>query len=121
MLRRALYARGLRYRVHVKKLPGTPDIAFLGRKTVLFVHGCFWHRHPGCRFATNPSTRPTFWQEKFMANIARDRDNQHSLKEMGWRVGVVWECAIGKSPSAELVKEIEDFIREDRAREFEWP
>lgn len=93
MLRKALHARGLRYRLHDKNLPGRPDLVFPRYNAVVFVHGCFWHRHSGCRFATSPSTRADFWNNKFRQNVFRDQCNQSALKSQGWRVGIVWECA----------------------------
>ena len=94
VLRRALHARGLRYRIHVRKLPGTPDMAFHRFRAVCFVHGCFWHRHSGCPRATDPATRSEFGQEKFRANTERDRNMREKLLESGWRIAVVWECAL---------------------------
>lgn len=93
-LRQALHSRGLRYRLHAKGLPGKPDLLFPKFKAAVFVHGCFWHRHPGCRYATVPSTRALFWKGKFNANIERDRKVSTSLLDQGWRVAVVWECAL---------------------------
>lgn len=95
-LRRALHARGLRYRLHDRKLPGTPDLVFRRFRAVCFVHGCFWHRHVGCRYTTTPATRQGFWQAKFQDNVSRDRRNRHHLLESGWRVAIVWECALRK-------------------------
>lgn len=91
-VRRALHARGLRFRLHRRDLPGRPDIVLPGRRLVVFVHGCFWHRHEGCRGATTPSTRPEFWQAKFDANVARDAMVVAALVGAGWRVETVWEC-----------------------------
>ena len=91
-LRQVLYRQGLRYRLHDKKLPGSPDLVFPRFRTVVFVHGCFWHAHNGCKYATKPSTRRKFWKEKFEANRKRDRRNYETLKKSGWRVLVVWEC-----------------------------
>jgi DNA mismatch endonuclease (patch repair protein) len=93
-LRRALHARGFRYRLHGADLPGRPDLVFPRHRAVVFVHGCFWHRHPGCRYATMPATREAFWSAKFDANVARGRAVQAALAASGWRVGVVWECAL---------------------------
>lgn len=93
-LRKALHARGLRYRLHVRTLPGTPDIVFPRFRAVCFVHGCFWHRHFECRYATTPATRQKFWEAKFRANVQRDKRNQADLLESAWRVAVVWECAL---------------------------
>jgi DNA mismatch endonuclease (patch repair protein) len=94
-LRSALHRLGLRYRIHSRELPGKPDIVFPKWKAVCFVHGCFWHRHPGCNLAATPSTRPTFWETKFSANVSRDVRNKDALKEAGWRVAIVWECSLG--------------------------
>ncbi len=93
-LRRALHARGFRFRLHVRDLPGRPDLVFPKFRAVVFVHGCFWHRHPGCPRATTPATRVEFWLEKFRANVSRDRRNSERLKESGWRVHTVWECEL---------------------------
>ena len=91
-VRRAVHALGLRFRLHRKDLPGTPDLVLPRWKTVLFVHGCFWHRHPGCRKAGAPKTRAAFWQAKFDRNVARDERTAAALRQAGWRVETVWEC-----------------------------
>lgn len=101
-LRRALHRLGLRYRLHDQKLPGTPDVVFPRFKSAVFVHGCFWHVHKGCKFATEPSSRKDFWREKFKANQKRDKKNYDALLASGWRVLVVWECAINTRKSFEL-------------------
>ena len=108
MARAALRRAGsIGYRLHYKKVPGRPDIAFVGRRVAVFVHGCFWHRHKGCRYATVPATRPEFWRAKFDANVARDRTVRTTLLDGGWRVATVWECALRKpdqvAASAELL------------------
>lgn len=95
LVRRYLHVAGLRFRVNVRSLPGTPDIVLARYHTVVFVHGCFWHRHTGCRFATTPSTRAEFWQTKFAANIARDRVSTARLRAARWHVLTVWECQAG--------------------------
>jgi DNA mismatch endonuclease (patch repair protein) len=97
VLRKALHARGLRYRLHVRGLPGRPDLVFPRRRAVVFVHGCFWHRHEGCPYATMPRTRPDFWASKFAGNVSRDQKQISLLLASGWRVAVVWECAVRKS------------------------
>jgi DNA mismatch endonuclease (patch repair protein) len=99
-LRRSLHALGFRYRLHAKGLPGRPDLVLAKHRAAVLVHGCFWHRHPGCRFATTPSTRPDFWATKFQANIERDEAVRYALLKAGWRVGTVWECAL-RSESAQ--------------------
>jgi DNA mismatch endonuclease (patch repair protein) len=115
-LRKALFARGFRYRLNVRKLPGSPDIVLPKYKAAIFVHGCFWHRHEGCKYATTPKSRVEFWKEKFEANVARDRRNVEKLLEMGWRVAVVWECALkGKDGVRdEYVQEIVRWIVGER-------
>ncbi|MFH6597386.1 very short patch repair endonuclease [Ectopseudomonas khazarica] len=92
IVRRGLHALGLRFRLHGKNLPGTPDIVLAKHKTVVFVHGCFWHRHASCRYATTPKTRQEYWAPKFAANVERDARKAAELEAMGWRVLVVWEC-----------------------------
>ena len=90
-VRRALHAKGYRFRIHFHALPGCPDLVFTRRHAVIFVHGCFWHRH-GCKKTYDPKSRQEFWQEKFAGNVSRDKRNQHLLARDGWRVLVVWEC-----------------------------
>ena len=94
-VRKALYARGYRYRLHVRGLPGRPDLVFRKRRTVVFVHGCFWHRH-GCKKTTHPKSRQDYWEAKFANNVARDKRNLAQLIDDGWRVFVVWECETEK-------------------------
>lgn len=93
-LRSLLHRQGFRYRVHGAALPGRPDVVLPRHRVAIFVHGCFWHRHLGCRFAYLPSSNKAFWQEKFAANLKRDQLAQRRLLDQGWRVLVVWECAI---------------------------
>lgn len=95
-LRSALHASGLRYRLHARDVPGRPDLLFPRFGAVVFVHGCFWHRHQGCRYATTPASRPEFWQAKFAANVTRDRKVREALAKGGWRVATVWECTLRK-------------------------
>jgi DNA mismatch endonuclease (patch repair protein) len=92
LVRSLLHRLGLRFRLHQKTLPGSPDIVLAKYKTVIFVHGCFWHRHLGCRYASTPKTRQDFWLEKFDANVKRDAKKEAQLRELGWLVLVVWEC-----------------------------
>ncbi len=91
-VRRALTALRVRYRLQAKDLPGRPDIVNRKRKLAIFVHGCFWHRHPGCRLTSTPKTRTEFWEAKFARNVERDRKAIENLKADGWQVVVVWEC-----------------------------
>ena len=91
-VRKAVHRLGLRFRLHRNDLAGTPDLVFPKTKTAVFVHGCFWHRHPGCRRASTPETRAESWLDKFERNIARDRRAAEALASQGWRVLVVWEC-----------------------------
>lgn len=91
-LRRALHRLGLRYVLHKKGLPGKPDLVFPKHRTVVFVHGCFWHRHKGCKVASTPKSNTQFWTDKFDRNVARDARVQDELQAQGWRVFVVWEC-----------------------------
>jgi DNA mismatch endonuclease (patch repair protein) len=95
-IRRILHSMGMRFRLHRKDLPGSPDIVLPRHRTVVFVHGCFWHRHEGCRYTTTPKTRQEFWLAKFESNVFRDRRNQANLEQLGWRVLVVWECELRK-------------------------
>lgn len=98
MIRIALHKKGLRYRLHVKELPGSPDIVFPQYRAVLFVHGCFWHRH-GCKATTAPKTNVEYWTRKFEQNVKRDADNVIALQNLGWRVAILWECAIKDNKS----------------------
>lgn len=104
-LRRALHARGFRFRLHSGKVHGRPDLVLPKYRAVVFVHGCFWHRHEGCRYATIPATRPEFWRAKFDANTARDSAIRTRLLEDGWRVATVWECALRKLEQVEATTE----------------
>jgi len=94
IVRRYLHAAGLRFRIHMRTLPGTPDLVFPRHRAVILVHGCFWHRHIGCRFATFPGTRTEFWRTKFDRNAERDRHNEAALRSAGWTVITAWECEV---------------------------
>ncbi len=96
IVRKYLFSKGLRFRVQVRKLPGNPDIVLPKYKTVIFVNGCFWHGHVGCRYYRLPKSNVEFWKEKIERNIARDLRNEEELKALGWRVIRVWECDIKK-------------------------
>lgn len=103
-VRRLLHAQGYRYTLHSSKLPGKPDIMFSRRKTVIFVHGCFWHQHPQCKSATRPSSNTAYWQKKLARNIDRDAAAVSALEAAGWRVIVVWECML-KTKNMEALRE----------------
>lgn len=104
-VRSMLHRLGYRFRLHRADLPGRPDIVLPRYKTVIFVNGCFWHRHEGCRFAYTPKTRIDFWQKKFSENVLRDQRAQASLVASGWKVIVVWECEL--RDQADLSKRLE--------------
>lgn len=108
-LRSYLFCAGFRFRIHQKNLPGKPDIVLAKYKTVILVHGCFWHYHKDCREGRIPSTNSKFWSEKLSKNVERDAKNQGLLKELGWNIIVVWECDIERrieETGAELIKNI---------------
>lgn len=96
IVRRCLHRMGYRFRLHVKSLPGCPDVVLTKHRTVIFIHGCFWHRHLGCKNCTTPTHRRDFWVQKLEANAMRDRVHARALKTLGWRVVVIWECQTEK-------------------------
>ncbi|TXI89385.1 MAG: DNA mismatch endonuclease Vsr [Cupriavidus sp.] len=104
-VRSALHRAGLRFRLHAS-LPGKPDLVLPKYRTVVFVHGCFWHRHEGCRFATTPASNTGFWRGKFAANVARDAKVRQQLEDQGWRVLVIWSCQLSERELGELAAEI---------------
>ncbi len=108
-LRKVLHDMGFRYRLHDKKLPGSPDLVFPKYKAVIFVHGCFWHRH-GCKQTTTPATRKDFWKAKFKTNTKRDKKNIQELQNAGWRVMVVWECELKNSDKNNLYETVQRFL-----------
>ena len=93
-VRKLLHSMGYRFRLHRKDLPGSPDIVLPKYKTVIFVHGCFWHRHENCKYASTPKTRKEFWNKKFNDNILRDKKNLEILSSLGWKIIIIWECEI---------------------------
>lgn len=101
-VRKYLFHEGFRYRKNDKRLPGKPDVVLPKYRTVIFVHGCFWHRHEGCKRASMPATRVEFWQAKFNKNVENDRKNKSLLSELGWHVIVIWECEIKKNFEATM-------------------
>jgi DNA mismatch endonuclease, patch repair protein len=110
-LRQALFALGLRYRLHAKRLPGTPDLVFPRKRIAIFVHGCFWHFHTSCKGGHIPKTNKKFWKDKLERNIARDARAQRALIELGWDVMVVWECELGPSSIEQICTRIADQVR----------
>jgi DNA mismatch endonuclease (patch repair protein) len=106
VVRKYLHSHGLRYRIAPKNPPGKPDIVLPKYRAVVFVHGCFWHRHEGCRYTTTPATNPDFWQKKFHANIARDEFISDLLAKAGWRVFVIWECEVTEKKLHRLLKQV---------------
>jgi len=113
-IRSALHAAGFRYRIHVAGLPGKPDIVFPKYKAVIFVHGCFWHRHAGCWWSSTPSSNVAFWTKKLAQNMARDNRSTMDLKKMGWRVAIVWECTLRVQAQSEAVTAIGQWLTSNR-------
>ena len=105
LVRSMLHRAGYRFRKNVKTLPGKPDIVLPKYKTVIFVHGCFWHRHKNCKDATTPKTNKAFWNKKFERNVANDKKHARELKKLGWRVITVWECQV--NTGKKLLSQIE--------------
>lgn len=105
-VRRYLHNRGLRYRLHRRDLPGCPDLVFSSRRVAVFLHGCFWHRHPGCRKTTMPASRVKFWRNKFEATVERDAKVQENLRLGGWTVLVIWECEVTPKGLDRLLQQI---------------
>ncbi|WP_456269913.1 DNA mismatch endonuclease Vsr [Kushneria sp. AK178] len=99
LVRRYLHACGYRFRLHRRDLPGTPDLTLPRHRCVIFVHGCFWHRHEHCFYATSPATRKSFWQEKLAGNVMRDRRQLQQLNDLGWHAVIVWECGLRHIPA----------------------
>lgn len=115
LLRKALHARGFRFRLHDRRMPGTPDMVFPRRGAVLFIHGCFWHGH-SCSLFKWPGTREEFWRQKIGRNQANDQRAELACEEMRWRVGTVWECALRgryRRPFDDVVNTISDWLESD--------
>lgn len=110
IVRKAAHRLGLRFRLHESGLPGRPDLVFRKWKTVVFVNGCFWHQHPGCRRAAEPKSNRIFWRKKFKANTSRDTENYARLKALGWRVIILWQCEVRtlEQAAAALKSEFQD-------------
>lgn len=97
LVRKAIHARGLRFRLHPKDIPGSPDLVLPKHRLIIFVHGCFWHQHAGCRLAHQPRSRRDFWSKKLHGNVMRDGRIEREVSELGWRVEVIWECETQRS------------------------
>ena len=104
LVRKFLFARGLRFRINVKRLPGTPDIVLKKYRTCIFVNGCFWHGHEGCKYYVMPKTNTEFWKAKIERNRARDLDRRIKLRDMGWHVIQIWECQLKPKVREEYLK-----------------
>jgi len=114
LVRKYLFSKGFRYRIHDNKLAGNPDIVLPKYRTIVFVHGCFWHGHPGCKRAQLPATNAEFWGKKISANIERDKRNIETLKGEGWKVVVVWQCELAsKTKREERLKRLIEEINAD--------
>lgn len=109
-VRKYLFSQGFRYRKNDKRLPGTPDIVLPKYHSVIFIHGCFWHRHPGCKIATTPKTNTEYWNEKFAHNISNDEKKQEMLRSLGWNVIVLWQCDIEKRFDQTMQSLIADIV-----------
>lgn len=107
LVRKYLFSRGFRYRIHDKKLPGKPDIILPKYKTIIFVHGCFWHSHEGCRYFVVPKTRTEWWINKLNLNKKKDNQNIESLESEGWNILTVWECELKSKTKKETLSRIE--------------
>jgi DNA mismatch endonuclease (patch repair protein) len=112
-VRRALHRAGFRYRLHARDLPGRPDLVLPKHRAAIFVHGCFWHRHSGCRYASTPATRREFWATKFQQNVERDARTLAALQTAGWRTAVVWECATRGGLSEHAVTRLKAWLTSD--------
>lgn len=114
VVRRAAHSLGLRFRLHRKDLPGSPDLVFPGRRKALFVHGCFWHRHSGCRLAYTPKSNASFWEAKFGSNIVRDARVMDELRAAGWAPLIIWECETRRP--GEVVSRLNDLLMMEAAQ-----
>lgn len=113
LVRKYLFSKGLRFRKNDRRYPGTPDIVLPKYKTVVFVHGCFWHLHPDCKYAVMPSSNVDFWKKKLYGNRDRDKKNQEMLSAMGWKVIVIWECQLRKENREKTLAELYQQITND--------
>jgi DNA mismatch endonuclease (patch repair protein) len=121
LVRRLLHGLGFRYRLHDRTLPGTPDLVLRRYRTVIFVNGCFWHRHSGCRFTTKPASNADFWNQKFDMNVERDKKAVEHLLEANWKVIVIWECGLRAAQANEKLGWLATAIRTGVKNYLEWP
>lgn len=110
-VRKYLFSQGFRYRKNDKRLPGSPDIVLPKYKTVIFVNGCFWHKHEGCKYFVWPRNNADFWKKKIESNVMRDIQNYQQLKDLGWKVFVIWECELKRDCRAETLEQIADLVK----------
>lgn len=111
LVRKYLFSQGFRYRKNVSSLPGKPDIVLPKYHTVIFINGCFWHQHPGCRYAVLPKTHQDYWIPKLQRNIQRDHENSQSLQNDGWNVIVIWECSLTKAKRQSTLEKLVEQIK----------
>ena len=111
LVRKYLFSKGFRYRKNDKRYPGSPDIVLPRYRTVIFVNGCFWHKHEGCKFFVWPKSNAEFWEKKIQANVMRDKTKQQTLLEQGWHVIIVWECELKKEHRLKTLERLEMTIK----------
>lgn len=112
LVRKYLFSKGFRYRKNVRKLPGTPDLVLPKYRTVIFVNGCFWHGHEGCKYFVWPKSNAEFWRQKIETNISRDQRKESQLRDMGWNVMIVWECELRPPKRQATLERLESQIRQ---------
>ena len=110
-VRKYVFSKGFRYRKNVSTLPGKPDIVLPKYKTCIFVHGCFWHKHEGCKYFVWPKSNEEFWKDKLEKNVTRDKNEQAELEKMGWHILIVWECQLKKKNKEQTLRELEEKIK----------
>lgn len=115
LVRKNLFAQGFRYRKNDSRLPGKPDIVLPKYRTVIFVNGCFWHKHEGCKYFVWPKNNAAFWREKILSNVERDQRNYERLQQMGWNIIVVWECELKKEVLSETINKIVQAITDRKS------
>ena len=117
LVRKYLFSKGFRYRKNVRRLPGSPDLVLPKYRTVIFVNGCFWHGHEGCKYFVWPKSNVEFWRQKIKSNISRDQRKQAQLREMGWNVLVVWECELRPPKRKATLERLENKLRQRLAKD----